>query len=236
MKRKGEGVVESDKGRESHGEGREWWGEGMREIEGRGRGGKSWRGNRVMEGKGGEGGGRGDGGTDRGEESGGAGLSFRPRAAVFVRKRSFAFVGGRSRWRAVVFVRGRGGGGSCSLGVRGRVLGVRHSCIGGRRPCCRLRSRLLFLGLGCRLRTLVVVWGRGARSRAVYVLHGRGADVLGRWSSYTRGGGRGPSKWGVAAASSWCHDGVSSCYAAPASGCEREVEKGGRSSPEQTRR
>ena len=57
----------------------------------------------------GEGGGRGDGGTDRGEESGGAGLSFHPRAAVFVRKRSFAFVGGRSRWRAVVFVRGRGG-------------------------------------------------------------------------------------------------------------------------------
>ena len=37
MKRKGEGVVESDKGRGSHGEGREWWGEGMRESEGRGR-------------------------------------------------------------------------------------------------------------------------------------------------------------------------------------------------------
>ena len=61
-----------------------------------------------MEGKGViEGGGR-DGGTDGGEESGGAGLPFRPRAVVFVGKRSFAFVGGRSRWRAVVFVRGRG--------------------------------------------------------------------------------------------------------------------------------
>ena len=38
-------------------------------------------------------GGRSDGGTDGGEESGGAGHSFRPRAAVFVGKRSFVFVG-----------------------------------------------------------------------------------------------------------------------------------------------
>ena len=148
-------------------------------------------------------------------------------ASHFVRGQSFSLGGGRPRWQAVVFVCGRRGScpGRSSFVRRGRCL-----------PRCRSWSRLLFLGLGCRLRTLVVVWGRGARSRAVYVLHGRGADVLGRWSSYTRGGGRGPSKWGVAAASSWCHDGVSSCYAAPASGCEREVEKGGRSSPEQTRR
>ena len=49
-----------------------------------------------------------DGGTDGGEESGGAGLSFCPWAVVFVGKRSFVFVGGRSRWRVVVFLRGWG--------------------------------------------------------------------------------------------------------------------------------
>ena len=54
-----------------------------------------------------EGGGS-DGGTDGGEESGGAGHSFHPQAAIFVGKRSFAFMGGHSRWRAVVFVLGRG--------------------------------------------------------------------------------------------------------------------------------
>ena len=49
-----------------------------------------------------------DGGTDGGEESGGAGLSFCPWAAVFVGKRLVAFMGGRSHWQAVVFVRGQG--------------------------------------------------------------------------------------------------------------------------------
>ena len=45
-------MVECDKGRGSHGGERVWWGEGMREIEGRGRGGKPWRG------RGSDGGGR----------------------------------------------------------------------------------------------------------------------------------------------------------------------------------
>ena len=49
-----------------------------------------------------------DGGTDEGEESGGAGLSFLPQAVVFVHKPSFAFVGGCSHWWAVVFVCGQG--------------------------------------------------------------------------------------------------------------------------------
>ena len=44
------------KGGGSHGGGREWWGEGMRESEGRD--GKSWRGKGVMEGEGSDGGGR----------------------------------------------------------------------------------------------------------------------------------------------------------------------------------
>ena len=42
-----------------------------------------------------EGGGS-DGGTDGGEQSGGAGLLFCLWVAVFIAKRSFAFVGGRS--------------------------------------------------------------------------------------------------------------------------------------------
>ena len=49
-----------------------------------------------------------DGGTEGGEESGGAGLSFRLWAVVFIGKWSFAFVGDCSRWRAVVFVCGWG--------------------------------------------------------------------------------------------------------------------------------
>ena len=90
------------KGGGSHGGGREWWGEGMRDSEGRGRGGKSWRGKGVMEGEGS------DGGTDGGEKSGGAGLSFCLWAVIFVGKWSFVFVGGCSCWQAVVFMHGWG--------------------------------------------------------------------------------------------------------------------------------
>ena len=129
-----------------------------------------WRGKGVMEGGGS------DGGTDGGEEGGGAGLSFRPRAAVFVGKRSFAFLGGRSRWRAVVFVRGRGvvswalvihargsSSSALSLVVVVVVLGVGLSLWAPRRRLWSSfagsvrRSWLMFVGCGCRTR---VGWGR----------------------------------------------------------------------------
>ena len=106
-----------------------------------------------------EGGGS-DGGTDGGEEGGGAGLSFRPRAAVFVGKRSFAFLGGRSRWRAVVFVRGRGIV-SWALIIRAR---------GSSSSALSLVVVVVVLGVGCLYGRRVVV--RGARSWAVYVVRG----------------------------------------------------------------
>ena len=65
-------------------------------------------------------------------------------ASHFVRGQSFSLGGGRPRWQAVVFVRGRRGScpGRSSFVRRGRCL-----------PRCRSWSWLLFLGLGCRLWT-----------------------------------------------------------------------------------
>ena len=103
-----------------------------------------------------------DGGTDGGEESGGAGLSFRPQAVVFVGKRSFAFVGGRSRWRAVVFVRGRG---VVSWALVIRAWGSSSSAL----------SFVVAVGLGCRL------WAPGRRSWVV-------GPVRGRCTSFVAGG------------------------------------------------
>ena len=116
-----------------------------------------------------------DGGTDGGEESGGAGLSFCPRAVVFIGKRSFAFVGGRSCWWAVVFVHGWGVvswvlisrawasvSSALLLVVVVVVLGVGLSLWV---PRCRSwssfaggvhRSWLMFVGCGCRTR---MGWG-----------------------------------------------------------------------------
>ena len=109
-----------------------------------------------------------DGGTDGGEESGGAGLSFRPRAVIFIGKRSFVFVGGRSHWRAVVLVRGRGVVSwaliICAWGSSSSVLSfvvVVGVLVAG---LSFMGARLSFMG------------GR-ARPRAVYVVRGWGADV-----------------------------------------------------------
>ena len=103
-----------------------------------------------------------DGGTDGGEESGGAGLSFRPRAVVFVGKRSFAFVGGRSRWRVVVFVRGWG---VVSWALVIHAWGSSSSAL----------SFVVAVGLGCRL------WAPGCRSWVV-------GPVRGRCTSFVAGG------------------------------------------------
>ena len=131
-----------------------------------------------MEGKGViQGGGR-DGGTDGGEESGGAGLSFRLRAAVFVGKRSFAFVGGRSRWWAVVSVRGRG---VVSWALVIRAWGSSSSALSFVVAVGVLGAGLSFVGAA----SLFV--GDGARPRAVYVVRGWGPDVRRLWLSYTRG-------------------------------------------------
>ena len=109
-----------------------------------------------------------DGGTDGGEESGGAGLSFRPQAVVFVGKRLFAFVGGRSRWRAVVFVRGRG---VMSWALVIRAWGSSSSALSFVVAVGVLGAGLSFMGAGSSF-----VGGR-ARPRAVYVICGWGADV-----------------------------------------------------------
>ena len=109
-----------------------------------------------------------DGGTDGGEESGGAGLPFRPRAVVFVGKRSFAFVGGRSGWRAVVFVRGRG---VVSWALVIRAWGSLSSALSFVVAVGVLRTGLSFMGAGSSF-----VGGR-ACPRAVYVVRGWGADV-----------------------------------------------------------
>ena len=102
-----------------------------------------------------------DGGTDAGEESGGAGLSFRLLAVVFIGKQSFAFVGGRSRWRAVVFVRG--------WGVVSWALVIR--------AWGSLSSALSFVvAVGVLGAGLSFVGGR-AHPQAVYVVRGWGADV-----------------------------------------------------------
>ena len=109
-----------------------------------------------------EGGGS-DGGTDGGEESGGAGHSFRPRAAVFVGKRSFAFVGGRSRWRAVVFVLGRG---VMSWALIIRAWGSSSSTLSSVVVVAVLGVGLSFMGAASSF------VGGGARPRVVYVVRG----------------------------------------------------------------
>ena len=68
--------------------------------------------------------------------------------------------------------------------------------------------------------------GGKAHSQAVYIFHGWGAEVCGQLSSYMCGGSCGSLMCGVATVSSWYRDGVSS-YAAPTSGCEEGMEKGG---------
>ena len=116
-------------------------------------------------------------GTDGGEESGGAGLSFRPRAVVFVGKRSFALVGGRSRWRAVVFVRGRG---VVSWALVIRTWGSLSSALSFVVAVGVLGAGLSFMGAGSSF-----VGGR-AHLRAVYVVRGWGADVWCRRGSCCR--------------------------------------------------
>ena len=123
-----------------------------------------------------------DGGTDGGEESGGAGLSFHLQAVVFLGKGLFAFVGGHSHWQAVVVV--------CGQGVVSWVLVI---CMWGLSS-----SMLLFvvavgvLGAGLSfMGTVSSFVGGGARLRVVYVIWGWGADVCGLWLSYTCGVGVG---------------------------------------------
>ena len=195
------------KGVGSHGGGREWWVEGMRESEGRG--GKSWRGKGVMEGEGSH------GGTDGGEESGGAGHSFRLWAAILVGKQSFAFVGGRSQWWVVVFVHGWGvmswalvirmwglSSSALSFGVMIAVLGVGLLFMG---------AVLSFVGGGARLRVVHVVcgwWGLSTggvrRSWLMFV----GWVVVHAWG----GGSCGSLMSGVATVSLSCHCGVLCCH------------------------
>ena len=81
------------------------------------------------------------GGTDGGEESGGAGLSFHLQAVVFVCKWLFAFVGGCSHWQAVIFV--------CGRGVMSWALVIHTS--GSLSSMLLFVSQLPSLGLGCRL-------------------------------------------------------------------------------------
>ena len=93
-------------------------------------------------------------------ESGGAGLSFRPQAAVFVGERPFAFVG-------VV----HDGGRCLRAWARGRVLGARHLHVGV------VVIRVVICGCGCCPWGWVVVYGRrvvvhGACPQAVYVVRG----------------------------------------------------------------
>ena len=109
-----------------------------------------------------------DGGTDGGKESGGAGLSFRPRAVVFVGKQSFAFVGGRARWRVVVFVRGWG---IVSWVLVIRAWGSSSSALSFVVAVGVLGAGLLFMGAGSSF------MGGRARPGAVYIVRGWGADV-----------------------------------------------------------
>ena len=109
-----------------------------------------------------------DGGTDGGEESGGAGLSFRPQVVVFVGKRLFAFVGGRSRWQAVVFVCGRG---IVSWALVIRAWGSSSSALSFVVAVGVLGAGLSFMGARSSF------MGGRARPQAVYVVRGWGADV-----------------------------------------------------------
>ena len=171
----------------------------------------------MMGGEGSDAGEGSDGGPDGEEENGGAGLSFRPRAVVFVRGWSSPLAGGGLR--------------SWAEGVVSWALIIRAS--GSLSSALSFVVAVAVLGAGLSFvdASSSFVSG-GARSRVVYVLHGWGADVCGRWSLYTRGGGRGSSMCGVAAISSWRRPSVSSYYAAPASGCERGIGNGGRYSHE----
>ena len=136
------------KGGGSHGGGREWWGEGMRESEGRGS----------------------DGGPDGEEENGGAGLSFRPRAVVFVRGWSSPLAGGRlCAWAEGVV--------SWALVIR--ALGSLSSALSFVVAVAVLGAGLSFVG------TVSSFVGGGAHSQVVYVVHGWGPDVCGLWLSYT---------------------------------------------------
>ena len=93
-------------------------------------------------------------------------------ASHFVRGQPFLLVSGRLRSWVVVLVGGRWsscvGGASCP----GRSSFARG---GRRRPCYRLWSRLVSLGLGCRL------WAPGRRSWVV-------GPVRGRCTSFVAGG------------------------------------------------
>ena len=120
------------------------------------------------------------GGTDGGEESGGAGLSFCPQAVVFVGKQLFAFMGGRSRWRAVVFMRGQG---IVFWALVIRVWGSSSSVLSFVVMVGVLGAGLLFMG------AVSSFMGGGARPQAVYIICGWGADVCGLWLLYTRGVG-----------------------------------------------
>ena len=106
-----------------------------------------------------------DGGTDGGEESGGAGLSFRPWAVVFVGKGSFAFVGGRSRWRAIVFMHGQG---VVSWALVIRAWGSLSSTLSCVVAVGVLEAGLLFMGAASSF------VGGGARPWVVYVVRGWG--------------------------------------------------------------
>ena len=192
-----------------------------------------------MEGEGVMEGGGSDGGTDGGEESGGAGLSFRPWAAVFVGKRSFAVLGGRSQWRAVVFVGGWGvvswvlvirawgsSSSALSLVVVVAVLGVglslwaprRHSwsSFAGSVRC----SWLMFVGCGCRT---CVGWGR---SCVIDEWGGRCFVVVSLWCVVLSLRCIAPFTW------------LPRCPVgdvAPVFGCEKRMEDGSRYSPERKR-
>ena len=121
-----------------------------------------------------------DGGTDGGEKSGGAGLSFRPWAVVFAGKQSFAFMGGRSRWQAVVFMCGQR---VVSWALVIRMWGSSLSVLSFVVVVGVLGAGLLFMGA----RSSFV--GGGAHPQVVYVVCGWGGDVCGLWLSYTHGVG-----------------------------------------------
>ena len=159
-----------------------------------------------------------DGGTDGGEESGGAGLSFRPQAVVFICKWSFVFMGDCSHWQVFVFIHGQG--------VVSWVLVIHTS--GPLSSMLSFVVTVAVLGVCCLWAPCCHLWVVGAHSQAVYIIHGWGADVHGWWSSYRHGGGRESSMCG------WLlfHHGVVMVHCHVtwplASGCEKGMENGTR--------